>query len=297
MNLRDLEYLVAVADRRSFRQAAAACAVSQPTLSTQVKKLEGELDVALVDRSVAPPALTPVGRQVVDRARAILDEVSLIRTLAADATGADTPLRLGAFPTLGPYLLPRVLGGVRERFPRLQLLLTEEKSVNLLALLDAGRLDAALVALPVPDARLRVRPLFREELLLAVPAGHPLDAPGPVAASEVARHELMLLSAGHCLGDQVAAWVREHGASTREDYRASTLETLRAMVAGGGVTLLPALAASASGEARVVVRRIAPPAPTRDIALVWPRTSPRAEVLEALADALVPDAPGAVTHL
>lgn len=293
MNLRDLEYLVAVADARSFRQAAAACEVSQPTLSTQLKKLELELGVTLVDRSAAPLALTSAGERIVARARGILDQVAGLRAeaaLASDAEGG--ALRLGAFPTLGPYLLPHVVAAVRSRFPNLKLLLTEEKSADLLALLEAGRLDAVLLALPVVGAGLHVEPLFREELMLAVPEAHPLASEaGAIDPAQVAETELLCLTDGHCLSDQVMAWLQELGGQRREDFRASSLETMRNMVsAGNAATLLPALAvvppvAPAPG---VVVRRFSRSAPTRDIALVWRTASPQAALLAKLAPALVP---------
>ena len=151
MNLRDLEYLVAVADQRSFRSAAAACGVSQPTLSVQLRKLEEELGVVLIDRAASRPVLTPIGQRVVGRARAVLAEAEAIRVIARDATGAATQLRLGVFPTLGPYLLPHVLPHAGKRFPNLQLLLTEEKTQQLVTMLRSGGLDAALIAIPADD--------------------------------------------------------------------------------------------------------------------------------------------------
>lgn len=293
MNLRDLEYLVAVADARSFRQAALACDVSQPTLSTQVKKLEAELGVTLLDRTVAPLALTSVGERVVGRARSILAEVAGIRAeaaLEADAEGG--ALRLGVFPTLGPYLLPHVIEGVRARFPSLKLLLTEEKSADLVALLQAGRLDAALLALPVAGPGLQVRPLFREELLLAVPAAHPLaGASKALTPEDVAGTELTCLAEGHCLGDQVTAWITANGGRRRDDFRASSLESMRTMIGSGSVaSLLPALTVlpPVSAAPGLVVRRFARSAPARDIALVWRTGSAQAGLLAKLAPALVP---------
>lgn len=293
MNLRDLEYLVAVADHGSFRRAAVACAVSQPTLSTQVKKLETELGAVLVDRASAPLRLTPVGEDVVRRARRLLHDAAELRDVArvhaAPEAGA---LRLGVFPTLGAYLLPHVLGAVRQRFPRLSLLITEEKSDDLLALLRSGDLDAVVVALPVPGPDLVARPLFREEFLLAVPTGHPLaDAAGPLAARRLTGTAVILLAPGHCLGDQVDDWLARVGGRRRDDYRATSLESLRSMVAaGGGATLLPALAVQppVSGSDAVVTRPVVQPVPSRDVALVWRAGSARADLLEKLAPALVP---------
>jgi len=304
VNLRDLEYLVALADARSFRQAATRCEVSQPTLSTQIKKLEVELGVALFDRTVTPLAMTPVGERVVARARAVLASVGEIRAEAAlDADAEGGALRLGAFPTLGPYLLPHVIADLKARFPSLRLLLTEEKSSDLLAQLEAGRLDAVALALPVVGPGLHVEPLFREELLLAVPATHPLaDAADPLTPADLDGTEVLCLAEGHCLGDQVTEWLASVGGRRREDFRASSLEALRSMISGGGaVSLLPALTvappvAEASGLA---LRRFAAPAPAREIALVWRTNSPQAGLLAKLAPALVPtDVPdGLVTPL
>ena len=293
MNLRDLEYLVALADARSFRQAARDCDVSQPTLSAQIKKLETDLGVALFDRSVAPLALTTVGERVVARARAVLDQIGEIRAEAAlDADAEGGALRLGMFPTLGPYLLPHVVAGVRQRFPSLKLLLTEEKSSDLLAMLEAGRLDAVALALPVAAPGLHVEPLFREELLLALPEDHVLaSGSAPLTAKALADTELLCLADGHCLGDQVTDWLTSVGGRRREDFRATSLEAMRSMIsAGAAASLLPALTvvapvAAASGMA---IRRFAKPAPAREIGLVWRTASPHGDRLGKPAQAPVP---------
>ena len=299
MNLRDLEYLVAVADQRSFRSAATACGVSQPTLSVQLRKLEEQLGVVLIDRAASRPVLTPVGQRVVERARVVLAEADSIRVIAREATGSTTELRLGVFPTLGPYLLPHVLHRIGEHFPNLEVLLTEEKTQQLVTMLRSGELDAALIAMPTDDPHLEVRPLFREEFVLATPAGHPLmDGTGeglwekpPIPPTRVAEHELLVLDEGHCLGGQVQLWASEHRIRLRKDYRATSLETMRHMIASGsGLSLLPAMTIlpPVPPTPGLALRRIAPPAPSRDIALVWLRTSPRAATLEALAPALIP---------
>ena len=302
MNLRDLEYLVAVAGQRSFRAAAAACGVSQPTLSVQIRKLEEELGVILVDRISSPLALTPVGQRVAEQARKTLASAEAIHVIAQEATGTLTELRLGVFPTLGPYLLPHVLPQVRRHLPDLQLLLTEEKTQLLVTMLQAGQLDAVLIAMPVTDPHLETRPLFREEFVLAAPAGHPLATiagadPGEasrIPPARVAEHELLVLDEGHCLGGQVQRWADEHGVCLRQNYRATSLESMRHMIAsGGGLSLLPAMTVlpPVSPTPGLALRRIASPAPSRDIALVWPHTSPRTATLEALAPALTPSLP------
>ena len=246
--------------------------------------------------------LTPVGQRVAEQARKTLASAEAIHVIAQEATGTLTELRLGVFPTLGPYLLPYVLPQVRRHLPDLQLLLTEEKTQLLVTMLQAGQLDAVLIAMPVTDPRLETRPLFREEFVLAAPAGHPLAAvagAGPSEASRlpparIAEHELLVLDEGHCLGGQVQRWADEHGVCLRQDYRATSLESMRHMIAsGGGITLLPAMTAlpPVLPSPDLALRRIGPPAPSRDIALAWPRTSPRAATLEKLAQALVPGQP------
>src|ERR671916_301078 len=175
MNLRDLHYLVAVAEHRHFGKAADASFVSQPTLSMQLKKLEKELGVQLIERNPRHVLLTDAGRQVVERAQLILAEVDNIHGIARQAADADSgTVRIGLFPTLAPYYLPHVVPQLHQRFPDLELLLVEEKTDVVPRQLSEGRLDAALMALPVIDERLHVEPLFEEDFVLAVPADHRL---------------------------------------------------------------------------------------------------------------------------
>lgn len=291
MNLRALEYLVAVADRRSFRRAATACGVSQPTLSVQVRKLEEELGVALVDRSAIPLSLTPAGARVVERARTILAEAAAIRLISLELHDAPAPIRLGVFPTLGPYLLPHVSATLRTALPRLRLLLTEEKSSTLVEWLRAGELDAALLALPLDEAHLEQRALFREDFVVVAPTEHPLANSARVASSALVGRELVLLADGHCLKSQVRDWAVANGAIIRNDYCATSLEALRhTLLTDGGMTLLPALTVlpPVAPVPGLIMRRFAGQAPHRDVALVWPRTSPHRRHLAALAPLLVP---------
>ncbi|HLR78139.1 MAG TPA: LysR substrate-binding domain-containing protein, partial [Burkholderiaceae bacterium] len=175
MNLRDLRYLVALAEHRHFGHAAKACFVSQPTLSTQIRKLEDELGVTLIERTPRNALLTEAGHDIARRARSVLDEVEQIRNVARRASDPEAgTVRLGIFPTLGPYLLPHVVPLVHQRFPRLELLLVEEKTEVVLERLGEGRLDAGIVALPVHDEHLHAELLFQEPFLLAVPQSHHL---------------------------------------------------------------------------------------------------------------------------
>ena len=288
MNLRDLRYLVALADHRHFGKAAAASFVSQPTLSTQIRKLEDELGVSLVERAPRRVMLTPVGLEVAERARRIVSDVEQLRELARRTRDPEAgSVRLGLFPTLGPYLLPHVVAGVRQRFPRLELLLVEEKTEALLRLLREGRLDCAILALPLHDEQLHVEPLFEEPFVLAVPQGHALVQAGPLHLDDLAEQSLLLLEDGHCLRDQALEVCRMAGVGEKTGFRATSLETLRQMVAAHvGVTLMPVLAVKPPvprNDAIALLRFDGDP-PRRQIAMVWRRSSAMAGFLAALAE-------------
>lgn len=288
MNLRDLTYLVAVADHRHFGRAAEACFVSQPTLSTQIKKLERELGVSLVERNPRQILLTPAGEQVVARARVMLKEADDIRGIAQRAHNPESgSIRVGLFPTLAPYLLPHVVPQVHARFPDLELLLVEEKTEVVLNQLRSGELDAGVLALPVQHDGLHMEPLFVEEFLLAVPTGHPLtERSGAIDLSVLATEDLLLLEEGHCLRDQALEVCRLSGGRERRGFRATSLETLRQMVAAGvGITLLPELAVQppVPHSDDIVLLRFAPPAPSRQIAMFWRDTSTYSGLLPELA--------------
>jgi LysR family hydrogen peroxide-inducible transcriptional activator len=287
MNLRDLRYLVALADHRHFGKAAAACYVSQPTLSTQIKKLEDELGVAVVERAPRKVMLTPVGLEMAERARRIVAEVEQMKEAARRSQDPEAgTVRLGLFPTLGPYLLPHVVPGIRERFPRLELLLVEEKSDVLLARLREGRLDAGLLAMPIHDDQLHAEFLFEEPFLLAVPEAHPLARRDTLRLSDLAQEKLLLLEDGHCLRDQALDVCQLAGAGEKSEFRATSLETLRQMVAANvGVTLLPTLAVKppVARSENIHLLPFQDSSPSRQIALVWRRSSAMGDFLLNLA--------------
>ena len=290
MNLRDLRYLIALADLRHFGKAAEACFVSQPTLSTQIRKLEDELGVALVERAPRKVMLTAAGQDVVQRARRIVAEVEQMKESArrSQDPGSGT-LRLGVFPTLGPYLLPHVVPGLRERFPELELLLVEEKSDALLQRLREGKLDAILLALPLHDDQLHAEPLFEERFVFAAPKQHPLAGNDVLSMAQLSDETLLLLEDGHCLREQALDVCRLSGAQEKSGFRATSLETLRQMVAAGvGVTLLPALSVhepiAQSPNIRLVPFR--DPPPSRQIALVWRKSSALDGFLQQLAEVI-----------
>jgi LysR family transcriptional regulator, hydrogen peroxide-inducible genes activator len=289
MNLRDLSYLVALAEHRHFGRAADACYVSQPTLSTQIRKLETELGVDLIERNPRNLVLTDAGRRVVERARIILAEADNITEIARQASDPESgSLRIGIFPTLAPYLLPHVVPHIHARYPGLELLLVEEKTEEVLQRLREGKLDAGVLALPVNDELLHQEFLFEEEFVLAVPADHPLaGTDGPAPPSMIAGESLLLLEDGHCLREQALAVCQLAGASERGGFRATSLETLRQMVAAGvGVTLLPELAVQPPVPIYEDIRliRFAEPVPRRRIAMFWRTTSAYRDFLPELVE-------------
>jgi len=289
MNLRDLKYLVALADHKHFGRAAAACFISQPTLSTQIKKLEDELGISLVERAPRRIILTPAGRDAAERARRIVADVEEMKEAARRSRNPEAgTVRLGIFPTLGPYLLPHVVPQVRSRFPALELLLVEEKTEVILRQLREGRLDAGVLALPLHDDQLHIESLFEEPFVLAVPEAHALaHAPGALTMQDLSQESLLLLEDGHCLRDQALDVCHMAGAGEKSGFRATSLETLRQMVAANvGITLLPALAVKPPVAPAQHIRLLPfrDPPPSRRIAMVWRRSSAMAEFLSRLAE-------------
>jgi LysR family hydrogen peroxide-inducible transcriptional activator len=289
MNLRDLQYLVALAEHRHFGRAAAACFVSQPTLSTQIKKLEEELGVSLVERTPRKVLLTEVGRDIAIRARDVLGGVEQIRAVARRTLDPESgTVRLGIFPTLGPYLLPHALPLVRAAFPKLELLLVEEKTETVLRLLREGRLDAGILALPLHEDSLHSEFLFEEPFLLAVSEAHPLaHQQGLLKLRDLSNQNLLLLEDGHCLRDQALEVCHMAGAGEHSGFRATSLETLRQMVAANvGITLLPVTAvkppvAPVDGLHLIEFKGHAP---SRRIAMVWRKSSAMHAFLQRLAE-------------
>ena len=205
MNLRALNYFVKLADLRHFSKAAEACFVSQPTLSTQIKKLEDELGVQLVERSPKNIMLTPVGEDIAERARQVLADIEQLRQVARrSGNPAQGTLRLGLFPTLAPYFLPHVVPNLRRKYPQLSLQLAEEKTDDILKMLQRGELDAALLALPIADDGLETEILFEEPFVLALPSDHELASADRVRLEDLDGRELLLLEEGHCLRGQGA---------------------------------------------------------------------------------------------
>jgi LysR family transcriptional regulator, hydrogen peroxide-inducible genes activator len=287
LKLKDLRYLVAVADTRHFGRAAERSFVSQPTLSAQLKKLEDYLGVQLVERAPKRVALTAAGEEIVERARRILEASDEIVELAK---GHRDPLagriKLALLPTIGPYLLPNVASRLRKQLPRLELMLYEYQTDPMLEKLHSGEIDVGILALPVALDGLDSYELYREPFMVALPANHKLATRATIKVDDLAHETLLLLEDGHCLRDQALDICSSGDVHEKQDFRATSLETLRQMVAAGvGITLLPELAGrGAYGNARgVAIKPFARPVPTRTIGAVWRKSSARREVILALS--------------
>ncbi|MFA7428965.1 MAG: LysR substrate-binding domain-containing protein [Rhodospirillaceae bacterium] len=277
--LRQFRYLTALADCLNFHKAAEACHVSQPSMSIQIRDLETKLGVELFERTRRKVVLTPIGREVAERARAVLREVQDISDLARSARAPlSGPLRLGVIATLGPYLMPYVLSAFREEHPDLRLYMREDPSRRLERRLKDGDLDVILVDFPVDMDGLDGFALFAEPLWLAVAADHPLAGRPSVKAGDLANTDLLLLEEGHCLRQQVLELAHRVGAREHTGFQATSLDTLRQMVASHiGPTLLPALyvAAEAAQDRQIKVLPITDPVPTRTVGLLWRKRSTR----------------------
>ena len=283
MNLRDLEYLTAVAQHLHFGKAALACNVSQPTLSMQLKKLEETLGVQLFERTNKTVMLTTIGHDIVARAKRIVEDSKQLRAVAKAAINPLAgELRLGIFPTLAPYLLPSLMPKLKHQFPLLTVLLVEEKTPELIAQLEDGTLDAALLAMPLTNPAFDSNDLFSEDFVLAVPAGHALSKRKNITKSDLRHETMLLLEDGHCLRDQALEVCSALGIGESKSFRATSLETLRHMVAAGNaVTLMPKLAVHDNDR---LIRYIPfkKPAPARTIGLFWRTTSPRVRLFQQI---------------
>ena len=285
LTLKQLRYFEALARHGHFGRAAEAAAISQPALSMQIKELEEGLGAALFDRGARAVRLTGFGEEFAGRAREILRLVEELEDAAR--MGRDQMagrLRLGVIPTVAPYLLPQVIGELGRSYPALELKLRETITPRLLEELGEGRLDCAIVALPVSEAALVEVPLFAEDFVLVRPVA---DAARPVPNAAALREmRLLLLEEGHCFRDQALSFCRMQAATPREVMDGSSLTTLVQMVGAGiGVTLIPEMAVSVETRlAPVAVARFPAPAPSRQIGMVWRRSSPLARQLAAIAE-------------
>ncbi|MFC3071360.1 hydrogen peroxide-inducible genes activator [Phenylobacterium soli] len=291
--LRQLQYLKLLVENGAFGRAAEAAHVTQPTLSAGIQELERCLGAPVVERSRAGVILTPVGEEALRRARTILNEAE---ELVEAAKSASQPLsgrfRLGVIPTIAPFLLPRALPLLRERFPKLRLFLREDLTHRLIAALRAGQLDAALIALPYDLTGLHYAHVSDDELMAAVPANHPLAGQQSATVEALEKEDIILLEDGHCLREHAlaACGLKPPKAAPGEEvFAATSLPTLVQMVGSGlGVTFLPAMAIEAglTDAAPVAVRPIAADHPSREIVVAWRAGSSRAAEGRLLADTL-----------
>jgi len=304
MTLTELKYIIAVASERHFGRAAHACHVSQPTLSVAIRKLEEELKVTIFERGGAEVSVTPVGDRVVAQAQKVLEESELLREIASQGHDPLTgPLRVGVIHTVGPYLLPHLVPVQIASTPQMPLLLQENFTVHLLALLRQREIDCAILALPLPSTGLEVRPLYDENFVIAVPREHPWVERTVIPAAELKQQTMLLLGNGHCFRDQVLEVCPElsHFSAASDGiqrtFEGSSLETIRHMVAAGiGVTVLPATAFPETPCDTGLLRYIpfAPPVPERRIALAWRKGFTRLAAIDVLAQAVAACAlPGA----
>ncbi|WP_323041457.1 hydrogen peroxide-inducible genes activator [Gemmobacter sp.] len=285
ITLKQMRYFEALARHRHFGHAAEASAITQPALSMQVKELELALGAPLLERGARQIRLTAFGEAFLDRARAILQSVDELEDLARTASGKPAGrLRIGVIPTVAPYLLPAIIGRLGQHYPGLDLNLRETVTPKLLQELADGRLDTAIVALPVSEPGLAEVALFSEDFVLVRP---PQDAARPVPDAATLREmRLLLLEEGHCFRDQALSFCAIDSRRPRELMDGSSLATLVQMVAAGiGVTLIPEMAVPVeTRSAQVAVTRFRAPGPSRTIGMVWRKTSPLTAQLSDIAE-------------
>ncbi|WP_339807010.1 hydrogen peroxide-inducible genes activator [uncultured Marinobacter sp.] len=299
MTLTELRYIVTLARENHFGRAAERCHVSQPTLSVAVKKLEDELGIPLFERSKSSIRVTETGQRIIEQAQRVLDQVGVIRDMAQDGKNQlNSPLKVGAIYTIGPYLFPHLLPELRRAAPEMPLYIEENYTGNLRQKLRQSELDAIIIALPFNEPEVVTLPLYDEPFVILLPGGHPLAAKKSLSAEELAGEQLLLLGPGHCFRDQVlescpplveAAAERTRNSSSKGPAlvtEGSSLETIRHMVASGlGITVLPLSAATAMHypEDILAVRPFTAPVPFRTVALAWRVTFPRPKAIDVLS--------------
>jgi LysR family transcriptional regulator, hydrogen peroxide-inducible genes activator len=297
MTLTELKYIVAVARQKHFGHAAEACFVAQPTLSVAIKKLEDELGVIIFERGGTEVSMTPLGAQIVAQAERVLEQTAAIKEIAKqNKDPLAGPFRLGIIYTIGPYLLPTLVKTMIQRVPQMPLVLQENFTVKLLELLRQGELDAAIIALPIPDQGLMLQPLYDEPFVLALPRDHAWAERDSVSAQELKSETMLLLGNGHCFRDQVLEVCPEMARfATASDgiartFEGSSLETIRHMVASGiGITVLP-IASVPDLHAKDGLLRYLPfsePTPDRRVVIAWRKSFTRQAAIEAIRQAVL----------
>lgn len=276
MEMHQLRYVVAVARSGNFSRAAEQCHVSQPALSQQIQKLEDELGERLFDRLKPVARLTPAGQAFLPRAVRILEEVSAAQREAAEAKhllwGA---VAVGVLPTIAPYLLTPALARFARKYPGVEVVVQEDTTAQLLKLLQACEIDFAIASQPVRGEGLAVSELFGEELLLALPPGHPLTRRRKLSMADLEHEKFIVMKEGHCLGDQVLSFCHRRDSAPPIGFRSAQLETIQALVrAGLGLSLIPAMATRSNRRDLPEYRSLQPPKPMRRIVAVWQKQRP-----------------------
>jgi LysR family hydrogen peroxide-inducible transcriptional activator len=294
--LRQLRYLVTVAETLHFGQAAEQCFVTQSTLSAGIQELESLLGITLIERqSRRKVVMTPLGISLVERARAILaDAEALVDAAHAGAEPLVGELRLGVIPTIGPYVLPRILPEVRQSYPSLKLFLREEQTARVLDDLNRGRIDCGLIALPFETGDLAIRELWREDVVAVIPANHRLAAKDSLSDDDISSVDLLMLEDGHCLRDHALQACGLRKPKENEVFQATSVGTLVQMVGSNlGITLIPrtAIPVEIGSDKTIVVRDLKQAQPARSLALVWRPSNPRSADFQLLGDLLIRHAP------
>lgn len=293
MTLTELRYIVAVAQEKHFGRAAARCHVSQPTLSIAIKKLEEELNLSLFDRSSSEVMTTAIGENIIAQARRVLDEADTLRLIAeSQQNELDGPFKLGLIFTVAPYLLPKLIMSLRGIAPNMPLRLEESHTATLTEMLKRGELDAIVAAEPYSEAGIETIPLYDEAFFVIVPKGHAFEDLDSVTPSDLAEENVLLLTEGNCMRDQVLGSCTELAARQRvqgltNTLQGSSLNTIRHMVASGmGISLLPATALTENDHMLFSIIPFAQPAPKRRIILAYRRNYVRQQALNAIRDAV-----------
>lgn len=296
MTLTELKYIVAVARAKHFGHAAESCFVAQPTLSVAIRKLEDELGVTLFERGGSEVSVTPIGAQIVAQAERVLEQTAAIKELAKqNKDPLAGPLRLGVIYTIGPYLLPPLVKNLIDNVPQMPLVLQENFTVKLLELLRQGELDAAIMALPLPDHGMQMQTLYDEPFVVAVPKAHAWAKRRDLPADDLKAETMLLLGSGHCFRDQVLevcpemARFASPGNGMQRTFEGSSLETIRHMVASGiGVTVLPRASVRDMQDPNGMLAFVpfSAPAPSRRVVIVWRKSFTRRAAIEAVCNAV-----------
>ncbi len=297
MTLTELKYIVAVAREKHFGHAAEACFVAQPTLSVAIKKLEDELGVVIFERGGAEVSVTPLGAKIVAQAELVLEQTAAIREIAKqNKDPLAGPLRLGVIYTIAPYLLPPLVSDMIEKVQQMPLVLQENFTVRLLELLRQGELDAAIMALPIPDQGLMVQPLYDEPFVVALPKHHRWASRTSITSEELKSETMLLLGNGHCFRDQVLEVCPEmsrysgSGDGISRTFEGSSLETIRHMVASGiGITVLPKASVPDMDAKNGMLRFVpfAQPVPSRRVVIAWRKSFTRSLAIETVRQAVL----------